>query len=300
MKKILLLLSLSVFAVSCNNEFTSTAAPSADAVKLTVTPTQTGACSYDFAVKGNVAGTAKVYYALLSVSDTVAVPVSSELWRGEYESIYIDSTAEEPVRKPIVVKNVALPTSGMISISETGLTPGLTYAFYSISVNADGIRTEEVFSQTFTVPAYNAQSLAADFTDATFKGAPTVNNNSEFSVFTPIVTKVSDFQYSFDTFWGPIFVSEALNNPTYANNASLFYGGTMTINPNTFVVTIVGNNTASWDNLGGTGTYDPCSKTVTYTLNHTLFRLNSSGVLVAGAPSPTTGTSAPVTVVMTL
>lgn len=287
MKKILLILCVSVFAVSCNDDFTVTADPGAAVVPLTVTATQTGACSFDFQVKSGE-GVAKIFYVIIPATDSI--PVSSEIFRGAYA----DSDEELPVKSLNVASNAT------ITVSESGLTPGISYTLYGVTVNKDGIRTEEVFTQNVTVPAYTATNLNDDFTNSTFTGTPTITGvGTTYPNFTPTVTKVADNQYTFNTFWGPTFIASALNNPQYANVVALSYSGTLTINQaadGTYNVTIVGNNSAAWDNGGGTGTYDPCTKTLSYTLTQGLFRLDANNVPKQGS----VGTVAPVKVTMTL
>jgi hypothetical protein len=278
MKKILLFLSLSVFAISCNNDFDVSAKPLAATVNVDVNATVSDetVCSYDFTLA--VDGDAKVYYVVLPTSDPA--PTSSEIFNSEY--------ADET---PLSTETVDLAADGIADLSVSDLASGTSYTVYAVSVNksgsdlSEGVRSEEVFKTTFNVAEYASLANAtADFAAATsFTGAPSLGSDSDFSPFTPTVASVSATQYTFNTFWGTVFIAEVFGNPAYANQFN--YGGTLTINPD-LTVTIVGNAPAAWDNAGGSGTYNPCDKTITYRLNHSLF---TSG-----------GQPAPVDVVVTL
>lgn len=271
MKKILLILSLSVFAISCNDDFSVTAKPLASVVPLTITSTKVTACTYDFNIATGE-GVSKVYYVVLPTTDQA--PTSSEIWTEEYEVVLEDGTSESgDVIKNIFKVDVASGASMVATASN--LTPGLAYTLYAVTVNADGVRSDEVFTSAISVPGYTYENVSGDFDGAaSFTGAPSVGDDADFTAFTPVVTKVSNTEYTFSTFWGPIFVAEYTGNPAYNNN--FLYSGTLTINPD-LTVTIVGNSPQSWDNLGGTGSYDPCTKTITYNLKNTLLPL-SGGV----------------------
>lgn len=285
MKKILLFLSLSVFAISCNNDFDVSAKPLEATVNVDVNATASdeSVCSYDFTLA--VDGDSKIYYVVLPTSDPV--PTSYEIWNGEYLNLFDED--DEPIEIP--VETVDLLADGIANLSVSDLASGTSYTVYAVSVNksgsdlSDGVRSEEIFTTTFTVPTYASLATAtADFAAATsFTGAPSLGSDSDFSPFTPTVASVSSTQYTFNTFWGTVFIAEVFGNPAYANQFN--YGGTLTINPD-LTVTIVGNAPAAWDNAGGSGTYNPCDKTITYRLNHSLF---TSG-----------GQPAPVDVVVTL
>lgn len=274
MKKILLFLSLSVFAISCNNDFDVSAEPSAPTVPVAFTATQSeeSVCTYNFNITASEA-VATIYYVVLPTADPA--PTSSEIFNGEYadESATLD------------VETVDLLAGETSSFSASDLASGTAYTVYAVSVNVDGIRSEQVFTSSVSVQEYaSLASATADFAAATsFTGAPSLGSDSDFSPFTPTVASVSSTQYTFNTFWGTVFIAEVFGNPAYANQFN--YGGTLTINPD-LTVTIVGNAPAAWDNAGGSGTYNPCDKTITYRLNHSLF---TSG-----------GQPAPVDVVVTL
>lgn len=286
MKKILLFLSLSVFAISCNNDFDVEAKPLEVTVNVDVNTAASdeSVCSYNFTLAAD--GDSKIYYVVLPTSDPA--PTSSEIWNGEYLNLFDEDG--DPIEIP--VETVDLLADGIANLSVSDLASGASYTVYAISVNksgsdlSDGVRSEEVFTATFTVSTYaSLETATSDFATATsFTGASTLGSDSDFTPFTPTVTSVSSTQYTFNTFWGTQFIAEVFGNSAYTNLYN--YGGTLTINPD-LTVTIVGNTAASWDNQGGSGTYNPCDKTITYTLNHTLFTY-------------TGGVPAPVDVVVTL
>jgi hypothetical protein len=92
---------------------------------------------------------------------------------------------------------------------------------------------------------------------------------STFTPWSPIITPVvgEPNKFNFNTCWGLGFVQSIANAPAGFN-----YPGVVTINANN-TVTVVGINAATSPNRypGGTGTFDPCTKVITYTLNQGLF-----------------------------
>jgi len=272
MKKILLLLSLSVFAVSCNDDdLYVTADPARPVVPITVAAQQVegSLCSYDLSISAAETG-ATVLYVVLPTSDRV--PTSKEIYAGHYL----------PVTSPVVnieTESVDLAAGETFDINLEDLASGDSYTIYAVSVNADGIRSETVYTAAAVVPDLNASgtAIAAMSAATSFSGVP--NLGGDFDAFVPVVTKTSDTEYTFNTFWGTTFVSQATGG-NFDNQYT--YPGKMTINADN-TVKIVGTATQAYDNNGGTGVYNPCNNTIEYTLQETLF---------TGAP--------PVTVVLSL
>jgi hypothetical protein len=91
-----------------------------------------------------------------------------------------------------------------------------------------------------------------------------------FTPWTPIMTPVAGVprSWTLNTCWGLTFINFLTGNATISRP----YPGTLTINPNN-TVTVVGINDPAFPNRypGGTGTFDPCTKKITYTLNQGVF-----------------------------
>jgi len=90
--------------------------------------------------------------------------------------------------------------------------------------------------------------------------------------FVPVVTPVPGVanSFNFNTCWGVDFIVHMTGNP--ATSGIRNYPGIVTINPN-FSVTVVGINTPAAPNRypGGTGTFNPCTKQISYVLNQGVF-----------------------------
>ncbi|WP_396174737.1 hypothetical protein [Flavobacterium sp.] len=90
--------------------------------------------------------------------------------------------------------------------------------------------------------------------------------------FVPVVTPVVGVanSFNFNTCWGVDFIVHMTGNP--ATSGIRNYPGIVTINPN-FSVTVVGINTPAAPNRypGGTGTFNPCTKQISYVLNQGVF-----------------------------
>jgi hypothetical protein len=90
--------------------------------------------------------------------------------------------------------------------------------------------------------------------------------------FVPVVTPVVGVanSFNFNTCWGVDFIVHMTGNP--ATSGIRNYPGIVTINPN-FSVTVVGINTPAAPNRypGGTGTFNPCAKQISYVLNQGVF-----------------------------
>lgn len=90
--------------------------------------------------------------------------------------------------------------------------------------------------------------------------------------FVPVITPVPGVENSFEfnTAWGVDFIVHMTGNP--ATSGIRNYPAFVTINPD-LSVTVVGINTPAAPNRypGGSGTFNPCTKTINYTLNQGVF-----------------------------
>lgn len=92
---------------------------------------------------------------------------------------------------------------------------------------------------------------------------------SLISTFQATLTPVpgEDNTFNIDTAWGTDFVANAASDPTLVGQ--FVYSGTLTVNDDRSVI-IVADDQANFPN-GGTGTYDPCTKTFNLVLTQELF-----------------------------
>jgi hypothetical protein len=90
--------------------------------------------------------------------------------------------------------------------------------------------------------------------------------------FVPVITPVPGVanSFNFNTCWGVDFIVHMTGNP--ATSGIRNYPGIVTINPN-FSVTVVGINIPTAPNRypGGSGTFNPCTKQISYVLNQGVF-----------------------------
>lgn len=90
--------------------------------------------------------------------------------------------------------------------------------------------------------------------------------------FVPVITPVpgNANSFEFNTCWGVDFIVHMTGNP--ATSGIRNYPGIVTINPD-FSVTVVGINTPAAPNRypGGTGTFNPCTKQISYVLQQGVF-----------------------------
>ena len=176
------------------------------------------------------------YYMILSSSDEA--PTSADIF-DDGDSVYFD-------------------TAGTANIMTDQLLPD-TYVVYAVSVNRDGLRSEQVFSANYTQPNYTI-SVDTTYSGASYIGTSLVSENTH--TFTPTG---NPNEYAVDSCWGSSFVADATGNPAY--QGQFIYSGTLTINSD-LSVTVVGNSAYA---TGGTGSYNPCTGEITYTLTQALF-----------------------------
>ena len=101
-----------------------------------------------------------------------------------------------------------------------------------------------------------------------FTGTSSIKDEA-YPTFIPVMTqnpdKLNEFKLS--TLWGENFVADYLGNPNY--NDEYVYPGKIIINPD-LTLTVIGTDPD--DRMpGGSGVYDPCTNTFSYTLTQDLF-----------------------------
>lgn len=154
--------------------------------------------------------------------------------------------------------------TGNIAFDVTESTGNYDVLFTLVSVNhpdyqiglSDG---SKIVQHTLTV--CNVEVLN------TYNGAAVASIGVDGPAFNPTLTLVpgTTNQYTIDTAWGPDYVAGLTGNPGF--NGMFVYSATITINDD-YSVTVTGDD--AWA-TGGTGTWDPCTNTITYTLTQGLF-----------------------------
>ena len=233
---------LGLLLTSCNNDdsFVYELPEQADVaqVTLSVAPSSSSQCTAELTVAAS--DTADIYY------------------------IIQDSSADAPDSDQVFDNGdvISLDAAGSASITTSNLMSGSNYSVYAVSVNKDGVRTEEVFTSSYAQAAYSINVDTTYTSSVTALGSPAPSH-------TATLTPVSGVpnQYTIDSAWGPNLVATLTGNPAFAGQ--YLYAGTLTINSD-YSVTITGASTSAWA-TGGTGEYDPCTNVISYELTQALF-----------------------------
>jgi hypothetical protein len=243
------------FLASCNNDF-SVDTPKIAAVEpvdIVATQKPVDNCSFfnnglEYDLSLVTATDVTIYYKIQSSAD--AAPTSDELLAS--------------------ATKVAMTANEELIISKSELPSNTSYTLYAISVNADGLRSEEVYKKVYTTQVYDASaiitSVESDFsaalTNNSFKTTPVFSNDDRaYGTDVPvIVTKVSADTYEFNTIWGDFY--KTLTN----GNTTRPYPATIKINPD-FTVTITYNSALAPYARRSSGIYDPCTKRLELTIN---------------------------------
>lgn len=231
---------LALLLTSCNDDdsFTYELPEQASVTQVTLSVAQSASsqCTADLTV--GATDVATVYYLILP--SAVEAPNS--------EDVFDDGAA------------VSFDEAGSATVTSTILTSGVNYTVYAVSVNKDGLRSEQVFTTGYAQPQFGV------IVDTTYTSSITALGATRPS-HTATLTPISGNSYAIDSAWGPNFVAALTGNPAY--QGQFLYAGTLTINSD-FTVTIVASPTSPWA-TGGTGTYNPCTNVISYTLTQALF-----------------------------
>lgn len=153
---------------------------------------------------------------------------------------------------------LSFSSAGSTTLTFDNLNQGTAYTVYAVSVNSDGLRSEEVFTTSYTQPVY-AVNVDTDYS------ASVISFGQNAPAFTATLTPTgTPNEYTIDTAWGPEYVAWVFGNPAYSGQ--FLYSGTLTINSD-LTVTIVGDD--PWA-TGGSGTYNPCNDEISYVLTQAL------------------------------
>lgn len=213
-------------------------------VVLAVQESGDSQCAVDLTITAD--SKSKVYYMAFLTS--LELPSSS----------FIYNTVDADDQR--VAEEVVFNEAGSQTIQLNNLTSGEEYSVYAVSVNVDGLRTEEVYTNTFI------KSATEVMVDTSYSGVAVSSDASVDVVnFSPTLTLVSGNTYTIDTAWGDSLAASQ-DNPALAGQFQ--YSGTLTINADN-TVTVDGDD--SWATGSTTGAYDPCTNTISYTLSQALF-----------------------------
>jgi hypothetical protein len=225
------------------------------------------------------------------------------------------ATSDVTVYYRIALKSAAAPTSDALLASGTkislvantefaiatkNLASNTAYVLYAISVNKDGVRSEEVYTKEYSTQTYNDTNIlaqiATEFSTATtnqsFKANPVFSNdNRPYGTNVPVVvTKVAEDTYSFNTIWGDFYKTLTNGNTTRPYPATIKIKPDFTVEVTFNPLTVPYGRTASStapNAIKTGGTYDPCTKTLELTINW-------------GSPTNPAGFNPPVYVTTTL
>lgn len=240
-----LVASLVVFALlltSCNNDdsFTYELPEQADVAQVTLSAvlSTTSQCTAELTLA--TSDIAEVYYIIQPSSDEAP----------DSQDVFDDGDV------------LSFDSSSSLTITTPTLLSGTSYTVYAVSVNKNGVRTEEVYTASY------AQATYAINVDTTYTSSVTALGGarpSHTATLTPVPGATN--QYTIDSAWGPNLVAALTGNPAFEGQFP--YAGTLTINSD-YSVTVVGVSTSPWA-TGGVGEYDPCTNTITYELTQALF-----------------------------
>lgn len=213
-------------------------------------PEQAELASVDLSIAQSTETVCTVDMSLTTTTDDVSVyylfaatqaesPTSSDVF-DQGEMMYFGEASTQTITSP-----------SLLQLSD--------YTLYAVTVNEDGLRSEQVFMANYSTPAFDV-NIDTDYSGESYIGTDLISEG------TTTLTPTADSNvFLVDTCWGANFVADATGNA--ALQGQYLYSGTLTINADNSI-TIVGDE--AWG-PGGTGAYDPCSNMITYSLVQGLF-----------------------------
>jgi hypothetical protein len=253
LKSILVVFSLATL-VSCSE----------DDSKFSVDP-QSGWAQFTTASQVNVA---------FGTTDEIVLPV--RLFSAVNPGVDVMYTIEDVVGTSA---GVLTSNPGMISIASGTLngdlvlglaTEGLTSTIeFDVVLTATSRDNVQVGLSDDSKPIVRRVRICPFTFAASYTGVPTANLAAPavapaFTVnFTPTA---NDNEFTLTTCWGPNYVAFLTGNPGF--NGLFPYPGTLSVDPTSGVVTVVGGAGYA---TGGTGSMDACSGVITVTLGQGLF-----------------------------
>ena len=255
MKKIFLLLFVSVFILSCNNDETNfDRIINSDSGWLEITSATTeyktpfSTFTTEVPVALGVGNNEKGQVITYSIKQISGLPVAG-LQTGTFK--YNFKSGDVFAKIPVEFKNAA-----SYSIEVTLLST--SNPDYTVGLSDNTKRVSHIITVCGSIPlaaSYKASSEIA------------TNAGVEVTAFdlAPVLVPGTTNQYTVDSAWGPNFVAGATGNAGL--NGRFPYPATITVNDD-LTVTIAG---LAFYAAGGKGTFDPCTNSITYELEQTLF-----------------------------
>ncbi|MBZ9651910.1 hypothetical protein [Psychroflexus montanilacus] len=208
-------------------------------------------------------------------SEDVEVPVLLETSTNNVSDVTVDIEIEAtsgslPSEYPTNIQVVVPVNQNTVDLELPVISSGSDYTLEATIVNVSKpnviVGLEGNHPITFALQVCNTDIAP------TYNGAASIDGD-QINSFEANLTPVEGEEnvYQIDSAWGTNFVAEATGDPT--NDGILVYSGTLTINDD-FSVEIVGNQP---ETPGGSGTYDPCTKTFTYSLLQEVFLPQEEG-----------------------
>lgn len=157
----------------------------------------------------------------------------------------------------------------VIDIVATSLTSNLEFDVTLTATSRDNVKVD-----LYEYPIVRRVKICSGNTATSYTGISIalLDGATPAPAFVPVITPVPGVENSFEfnTAWGVDFIVHMTGNP--ATSGIRNYPAFVTINPD-LTVTVVGINTPAAPNRypGGSGTFNPCTKTINYTLNQGVF-----------------------------
>jgi hypothetical protein len=210
-----------------------------------------------------------------SVCQADVTVTSSEFARTIYY-LFVPSSEDAPDSDTLYGSGLSLsPVDGVVSFTTGNLIPETDYTAYFVTVNNDGLRSENVTEYSYAVPEFDINVSPSYVGTSVF-----VPNGSTQENYEVTVTAVAGMENTFDinTSWGPDFVTTVCNGCV----ASGDYPGPVRfeINPETYEIIVLSGGEPSGQGytfdlpyvISGSGSYDICANTISLNLNdETLF-----------------------------
>ena len=156
---------------------------------------------------------------------------------------------------------VLFTEAGTKEIELTGLDLGEAYTIYSVTVNVNGIRSEEVTTTSFVMPTFS--EIVTPVLGTSYSGTA-FYSGSPVTSFDATLTANGEFVFDANSLWGD-WVAWAYGNPAYAGLYQ--YPATVTLNED-FSVDV---SSEEFYSLNGSGSFDPCTGIFSLTVDTNLF-----------------------------
>ena len=130
----------------------------------------------------------------------------------------------------------------------------------------------------------HAVTVCANAPASSYSGMSTsdlgAGGGTDFPIFTPVLTETSPNVFDIDTAWGPDYIATIFGDQF---SGQFVYPTTLTINPETSEVTLSSDGGFF---TGGTGSIDPCTNIITYTLTQAVYTVGGVSDTVSVVLTP--------------